>query len=81
MGHRFGPTITLMSSSGLRERAGLRRIRLHGLRNTSGTLMLGQNKPVHIVAASHGHDPAVLLSSYSDAKADELRAVGASLFG
>lgn len=65
----------------LRARAGLRRIRLHGLRNTSGTLMLDQNKPVHIVAAWHGHDPAVLLSIYSDAKADELRAAGASLFG
>jgi integrase len=65
----------------LRERAGLRRIRLHGLRNTSGTLMLDQNKPVHIIAAWHGHDPAVLLSIYSDAKADELRAAGASLFG
>lgn len=65
----------------LREQAGLRRIRLHGLRNTSGTLMLDQNKPVHIVAAWHGHDPAVLLSIYADVKADELRAVGASLFG
>jgi integrase len=64
----------------LRQRAGLRRIRLHGLRNTSGTLMLDQNKPVHIVAAWHGHDPAVLLPIY-DAKADELRAAGASLFG
>ena len=65
----------------LRCRAGLRRTRLHGLRNTSGTLMLDQNKPVHIVAAWHGHDPAVLLSIYSDAKADELRAAGTSLFG
>jgi integrase len=64
----------------LRQRAGLRRIHLRGLRNTSGTLMLDQNKPVHIVAAWHGHDPAVLLSIYSDAKADELRAAGASLF-
>ena len=52
----------------LRCRAGLRRTRLHGLRNTSGTLMLDQNKPVHIVAAWHGHDPAVLLSIYSDAR-------------
>ncbi len=43
--------------------------------------MLDQNKPVHIVAAWHGHDPAVLLSIYSDAKADELPAAGASLFG
>ncbi len=65
----------------LRERAGLRRIHLKGLRNTSVSLMLDQRHPVHIVAAWHGHDPAVSLSSYSDAKADELRAVGASLFG
>jgi integrase len=65
----------------LRERAGLRRIHLKGLRNTSVSLMLDQRHPVHIVAAWHGHDPAVSLSIYSDAKTDELRAVGASLFG
>lgn len=65
----------------LRRRAGLRRIRLHGLRNTSVSLMLDQGHPPHIVAAWHGHDPAVTLSIYSDVKADELRAVGASLFG
>jgi hypothetical protein len=44
------------------------------------TLMLDQNHAVHIVAAWHGHDPAVSLSIYSDAKADELRAAGAALF-
>lgn len=65
----------------LRSRAGLRRIRLHGLRNTSVSLMLDQGHPPHIVAAWHGHDPAVALSIYSDVKADELRTVGASLFG
>lgn len=65
----------------LREHAGLRRIRLHGLRNTSVTLMLDQRHPVHIVAGWHGHDPAVSLSIYSEAKADELRAAGESLFG
>jgi integrase len=65
----------------LRTRAGLRRIRLHGLRNTSVSLMLDQGHPPHIVAAWHGHDPAVALSIYADVKADELRAVGASLFG
>lgn len=64
----------------LRELAGLRRIHLKGLRNTSVSLMLDQRQPVHIVAAWHGHDPAVSLSIYSDAKADELRAAGASLF-
>jgi integrase len=65
----------------LRARAGLSRIKLHGLRNTSVTLMLDQGHPPHIVAGWHGHDPAVALSIYSDVKADELRAVGASLFG
>lgn len=65
----------------LRTRAGLRRIKLHGLRNTSVSLMLDQGHPPHIVAAWHGHDPAVALSIYSDVKADELRAAGASLFG
>ncbi|MFT8179222.1 tyrosine-type recombinase/integrase [Mycobacteroides chelonae] len=65
----------------LRSRAGLRRIKLHGLRNTSVSLMLDQGHPPHIVAAWHGHDPAVALSIYADVKADELRAVGASLFG
>ncbi|WP_078313162.1 MULTISPECIES: tyrosine-type recombinase/integrase [unclassified Mycobacterium] len=65
----------------LRMRAGLRRIKLHGLRNTSVSLMLDQGHPPHIVAAWHGHDPAVALSIYADVKADELRAVGASLFG
>ena len=64
----------------LRTRAGLRRIKLHGLRNTSVTLMLDDGHPVHIVAAWHGHDPAVSLSIYSDAKAAELRAASASLF-
>ncbi len=43
--------------------------------------MLDAGHPVHIVAGWHGHDPAVLLSIYSDAKADELRAASASLFG
>jgi integrase len=65
----------------LRERTGLRRIKLHALRNTSVSLMLDQGQPVHVVAAWHGHDPAVSLSIYADAKADELRAAGASLFG
>ena len=64
----------------LRKRAGLRRIRLHGLRKTSVSLMLDQGHPVHIVAAWHGHDPAVSLSIYSDAKVDELLAASESLF-
>ena len=65
----------------LRTRAGLRRIKLHLLHNTSGTLMLDAGHPAHIVAGLHGHDPAALLSMYSDAKAGELRAASGSLFG
>ncbi|MGU3652865.1 site-specific integrase [Mycolicibacterium sp. A43C] len=65
----------------LRERAGLRRLHLKGLRNTSVSLMLASGLPVHIVAAWHGHDPAVSLSIYSDAQRDDLRAAGAALFG
>lgn len=65
----------------LRERAGLRRIHLKGLRNTSVSLMLAGGSPVHVVAAWHGHDPAVSLSIYSDAQRDDLRAAGAALFG
>ncbi len=65
----------------LRERAGLRRIHLKGLRNTSVSLMLSSGIPVHIVAGWHGHDPAVSLSIYSEAQPDDLRAAAASLFG
>ncbi|MGB3485171.1 MAG: tyrosine-type recombinase/integrase [Mycobacterium sp.] len=65
----------------LRQRAGLRRIHLKGLRNTSVSLMLAGGSPVHVVAAWHGHDPAVSLSIYSDAQRDDLRAAGAALFG
>lgn len=60
----------------LRERAELRRIPLKGLCNTSVSLMLDQRQPVHIVAAWHGHDPAVSLSIYADAKAEELKSGG-----
>jgi hypothetical protein len=54
---------------------------LHGLGNTGVSLMLDQGHPPHILTAWHGHDPAMALSIYADVKADELRAVDASLFG
>ncbi len=63
------------------ERAGLRRIKLHGLRNTSTSLMYTSGIPPHITAAWHGHDPAVSLSVYSHAHPEDLRAAGAKLFG
>jgi integrase len=65
----------------IRQRAGLRRIHLKGLRNTSVSLMLAGGLPVHVVAAWHGHDPAVSLSIYSHAQREDLRAAGAALFG
>ena len=44
------------------------------------SLMLAGGMPVHVVAAWHGHDPAVSLSIYSHAQRDDLRAAGAALF-
>ena len=64
----------------LRTRAGLRRIPLKHLRNTSVSLMLALHIPPHIVAAWHGHDPAVSLGVYSDTQPEDLRAAGAALF-
>ncbi len=64
----------------LRKRAGLRRIVLKGLRATSVSLMLSRGIPPHIVAAWHGHDPAVSLRIYNDPRPEDLRAAGAALF-
>ena len=60
----------------LRQRVSLRRIHLKGLRNTSVSLMFASGIPVHVVAAWHGHDPALSLSIYSDAQREDLRAAG-----
>jgi integrase len=65
----------------LRDRAGLPEVSLKRLRNTSVSLMMDRLVPVHVVAAWHGHDPAVSLSIYSHAKHAELRDAGAALFG
>lgn len=61
--------------------AGLRRIPLKGLRNTSVSLMLALGIPVHIVAAWHRHDPEVSLSIYSDTQPEDLKAAEAAIFG
>jgi hypothetical protein len=74
------PGGTARNSTDCARGTGLRRIKLHALRNTSVSLMLDQGQPVHVVASWRGHDPAVTLSIYADAKADELRAAGAKLF-
>jgi integrase len=65
----------------LREHAGLRRIKLHGLRATSTSLMYASGIPPHVVSGWHGHNPAVSLSVYSHAQPEDLRAAGESLFG
>lgn len=49
----------------LADEAGLRRVRLHDLRHTSVTLMLGAGIPVHVVASVHGHDPAITQRIYA----------------
>ncbi len=56
--------------------AGLRRIQLKGLRDTSVSLMLTLGIPVHIVAAWHGHDPSMSLSVYSETHAEDSKAAG-----
>lgn len=75
------PRVVLRRVSATRARAGLRRLLLKGLRNTSVSLMLAGGLPVRIVAAWHGHDRAVSLFTYSDTQRDGLRADGAALFG
>ncbi|MFJ9370954.1 site-specific integrase [Nocardia sp. NPDC101769] len=61
--------------------AGLRRIQLKGLRNSSVSLMLALGIPVHIVAAWHGHDPSMSLSVYSVVQGEDLVAAGTAAFG
>lgn len=61
--------------------AGLRRIQLKGLRNSSVSSMLALGIPVHIVAAWHGHDPAMSLSIYSVVQGEDLAAAGSAAFG
>ncbi|TQM32546.1 site-specific integrase [Nocardia bhagyanarayanae] len=63
----------------LRESAGLRRIQLRHLRNTSVSLMLALKIPVHVVAAWHGHDPAMSLGVYSEAQPADLKSAGTLL--
>jgi integrase len=61
------------------------RISIHGTRHTSGTLALTNGTPVHVVAARLGHDPAVLLRTYSHLLAtsgkDCATRLGSALFG
>jgi integrase len=44
---------------------GFPKLRFHDLRGTSITLMLNRRIPAHVVAARHGHDPAVMMRAYA----------------
>jgi integrase len=47
------------------KRMGFKKLRLHDLRVTHGTLLLNAGVPIHEVARRLGHDPAVLLKTYA----------------
>lgn len=55
-------------------------VTLYGARHGSATRMLAAGQPVHVVAAWHGHDPAVLLRNYAHADRDALADAGATLY-
>lgn len=59
--------------------AGLRRVRLHDLRHTSVTLLLGAGIPVHVVASIHGHDPVITQRIYAHTQHGEAIAAMATL--
>ncbi|HYN74632.1 MAG TPA: site-specific integrase [Candidatus Limnocylindria bacterium] len=61
------------------DRAGLRRVRLHDLRHTSVTLMLGAGVPVHVVASIHGHDPVITQRIYAHTQTSDAVAAMAAL--
>lgn len=66
--------------------AGVRRIKFHGLRHTSATLLLKQGKPVHVVAERLGHkDPTITMTAYAHAlpsmQAEAALAMEAALHG
>jgi integrase len=46
---------------------GFKNLRFHDLRGTAITTMLKAGQPLHVVAARHGHDPAVMLRAYAKA--------------
>lgn len=60
--------------------AGVPPIGLHGARHSSVSLMLERGVNPVVVAAWHGHDPALMLRVYGHADADSLARAGASLF-
>ena len=63
----------------LRERAGLRRIRLHDSRHTANSLMAAAGVPPHIRAAWCGHTQAVNEATYTHARPEDLAQAAAAL--
>ena len=54
------------------KKAGVRRIKFHGLRHTCATLLLGAREPLHIVSERLGHaNPTVTLQVYAHALPDQ----------
>ena len=66
------------STIGCRRSSGSQ-IRLHDLRHTSVTLMLGAGIPVHVVAAVHGHDPVITQRIYAHTHTTEAMKAMAAL--
>jgi len=63
----------------VRERAGVRRIRLHDGRHTVNSLMAAAGVPPHIRAAWCGHTEAVNERTYTHARPEDLAVAGAAL--
>lgn len=63
----------------VRERAGVRRIRLHDERRTINSLMAAAGVPDHIRAAWCGHTAAVNVAAYTAARPEELAAAGTAV--
>jgi integrase len=66
-------------------KAGFPTLRFHDLRGTAITRMLKAGIPLHVVAARHGHDPAIMLRAYAKAlpqdDADAAKIMGEMLKG
>jgi integrase len=66
-------------------KAGFPTLRFHDLRGTAITRMLKAGIPLHVVAARHGHDPAIMLRAYAKAlpqdDADAAKIMGNELKG
>lgn len=60
--------------------ANVKRVKLHGLRHTCATLLLGAREPVHNVSARLGHkNPTVTLTVYAHALPDQQAALARTI--